>query len=55
MAFVAMLTVLHVFYTNGEQLDSSVTGKQMDSIIAAWGQQFSTKNLESKEKGSFPA
>jgi len=43
-----MLTVLHVFFTNNEQLDSYVTSKQMGPIIAAWGKQFSNQNLELK-------
>lgn len=38
--FLAMFTVLQVFYANNEQLDSYVTSKQMGPIIAAWGKQF---------------
>lgn len=41
--FLAMLTVLQVFYANNEQLDSYVTSKQMGPIIVAWGKQFMVK------------
>lgn len=38
--FIAMLTVLEVFYANNEQLDSYITSKQMNPIITAWGNKF---------------
>ena len=38
--FQAMITAITTFYINNEQLDSYVTSKQMDPIIAAWGKQF---------------
>ncbi|MBU1389378.1 MAG: hypothetical protein KKE62_01270 [Proteobacteria bacterium] len=41
--FMAMLTVMQIFYENNEQLDSYVTQKQMGPIIAAWGKQFRTE------------
>ncbi len=41
--FIAMLTVLQVFYTNNEQLDSYITSKQMGPIISTWGKQFKSE------------
>ncbi len=38
--FKAMITTLTTFYVNNEQLDSYVTSKQMNPIIAAWGEAF---------------
>ena len=46
--FQAMITALTTFYVNNEQLDSYITSKQMDPIIATWGKYFRRKTKQNK-------